>query len=427
MQARVYAEDASATVVSGYITAVHPPDEFEVKGVHVTIAAATRFSWLGGSVKDPETIRRGINVGAYVQATGTKNWKTNTVAATAVAVRDDTGQTVSGAGVIDRVIASGAESVFRADGYMVRINKGTEVRSGGGFLSPGEAGTNTWMRFEGRRTDSGEVLAAKVSFAKPKLPRQKHDPMAVQVTTFPPGSMIDFDGAFRTERAKHRMEDAGGWCGWYPVPQNAALQEGVRRIGMSLVPQYQRDLPEDDPGKIPFRFYAVDEKSVRSEIFCDKGLVLVPVQVIRRLKNDDQLAALLADGVAAELRSQQAHMMLDMGLISVAEAAAFVAVRSAAGVGAVWVGGAIAGHEIARKMEDERGRMALGLMSDAGFDPWQAPEVWRLLAPSHLPKDLAKLKYPARSTYLLSVLDLQYKRAMNLNTPTAEERSTSSR
>jgi hypothetical protein len=226
---------------------------------------------------------------------------------------------------------------------------------------------------------------SRPSFAKPKLPQQKRDPLAVQATTFPPGSMINFDGAFRTDRAKHKIEDAGGWCVWYPVPENAALQEGVRRIGMSQVPQYQRDLPDDDPGKIPFRFYAVDEKEMRSEIFCDKSLILVPFEAIPSFKNDAELAALLADGVAAEQRRQRARMMLDMVLVSVAEVAVYLTVRSAAGVGGRWVGGAIVGHEIERKMEDERGRVALGLMADAGFDPWQAPEAWRLLAPGPLP------------------------------------------
>jgi len=39
--------------------------------------------------------------------------------------------------------------------------------------------------------------------------------------------------------------------------------------------------------------------------------------------------------------------------------------------------------------------MALALMADAGFDPYQEPEAWRLLAPERLPKDLTKLKDPS--------------------------------
>jgi hypothetical protein len=58
--------------------------------------------------------------------------------------------------------------------------------------------------------------------------------------------------------------------------------------------------------------------------------------------------------------------------------------------------------------EEQRGRVALALMADAGYDPWQAPEAWRLLWPKSLPKDLGALKYPNRSGYQFSILSLQY-------------------
>jgi hypothetical protein len=67
-------------------------------------------------------------------------------------------------------------------------------------------------------------------------------------------------------------------------------------------------------------------------------------------------------------------------------------------------------HEIGRKMEEQRGRVALSLMADAGYDPWQAPEAWRLLAPKEPAKDPSKLKYPDRAGYQLEILNLQYKR-----------------
>jgi hypothetical protein len=405
------AEDPNATVVTGYVTAIHSPGEFEVNRRHVTIVASTEFGPLDGAAKNLQIERPDFSIGMYVRATGKMDYRTNTVIAAVIEIRDETEQNISGAGVIDRVFTTGPGPVFRADGYLVRVTPETDVHFGTGLTSLNEVGTNIWVRFEGKRNHSGEVLAAKAGFAKPKLPRHKRDPMAVQVGAFPPGSMIDFDGYFKTESAQHRLNDGGGWCGWYVVPQDVALQQRVRRIGMSVVPQYQRDMPDDDPAKIPFRFYAVNENTIRSEIFCDNGLVLVPLKAVERLTNDDQLAALLADGVAAELQHQGARIMLDMNLISAAEAAAYITIRSATGVGAAFGGGSILKYEIQRKMEDKRAREALGLMADAGFDPWQAPEAWRLLDPRTPKKNPSKLKYPARSTYLLGILAPQYKRA----------------
>ena len=47
-------------------------------------------------------------------------------------------------------------------------------------------------------------------------------------------------------------------------------------------------------------------------------------------------------------------------------------------------------------LEEQRGRIALSLMADAGYDPWQAPEAWRLMQPKRLPGDVSALPYPDR-------------------------------
>jgi hypothetical protein len=103
-------------------------------------------------------------------------------------------------------------------------------------------------------------------------------------------------------------------------------------------------------------------------------------------------------------------------LLSVAE----IATRS---IPAVNLGTSAAQIVIAKdamnKMEDDRGRVALGLLADAGYDPWQAPEAWRLLAPKELPANTAKLKDPARSAYLKEILGLEYKKGTT-GTPVAD-------
>lgn len=316
-------------------------------------------------------------------------------------------RTVSGLGIIDQVIASGPEPVFRADGYTFRVSAATEVRFREGLTALSEVGTNTLAKFDGERNSSGEIVATKVEFARLKLPKRIPGPTDLQWTTFPPGSKIDAYKGFAAAGTDFPEEDQGGWCGWYPVPQDAVLQERIRKVGMRVVPQYQRDLPADDRAKIPFRFYVVGGTYRRTAIFCDHGLVLVPAVAVERLTSDDLLAALLAEGVAGVLQ-QQAE---DGRPYTVKDAAML-----AAGAGGIAgpIPGAAAGTgrlieqlKAGRSMEHARGRMALGLMSDAGFDPHQAPEAWRLLAPDRLPKDLSKLKDPERGRYLLNFLKVQ--------------------
>ena len=98
----------------------------------------------------------------------------------------------------------------------------------------------------------------------------------------------------------------------------------------------------------------------------------------------------------------QLRMATAFGWSDVGEVAAF---------GVVGVAGVVIKHEILHKLEDQRGRMALGLMADAGYDPWQAPEAWRRLEPKQLPRDRSKLKYPGRAGYQLEILAMEYKRS----------------
>lgn len=317
-------------------------------------------------------------------------------------------RSVSGGGIIDRVITTGSVPVFRADGYTIRITPATQVRFGKGLQTLSEVGTNTFAIFTGKPDASGAIVATKAAFAKVKLPRRKPDPNAIQVTTFPSGSVIDADDGFKVGLKSFSPQDYGGWCGWYSIPDNPVEQEQVRRLGMRLVPQYQRDLPDDDPAKIPFRFYMVEDDYIRSDIFCNNGLVLVPAAVVNRLQSEDQLAAVLADGVAGELQLQAVEAR---GFtFTRTEAAELVAVGLASFGGdipAVIAGNtaniALQGKTV-RDVEHERGRMAIALIFDAGFNPQQAPEAWRLLAPARLPKNPSNLKYPEKSRNLQSIL-----------------------
>jgi hypothetical protein len=324
------------------------------------------------------------------------------------ATQPDPNKKISGFADIDQVITTGAGPVYRADGYTLRVSSTTNLRFTSGPTSLADVGTNVWVRYEGRRNNSGEIVLSSAEFLKPNLHLPKRDPKlsVAQVTTFPHGSMIDFDGSFRTEAFKHRLEDAGGGCGigWYPVAENAELQDRVRQIGLRLIPQYQRDLPDDDPAKIPFRFYAVQEGNFRFALGCKDGLILIPTPVVGRMQNDSELAAVIADAVALDLQRQNVQIQADMKWIAAAEAAAYVT----AGLTGL-TGAAIGALPFLHRIEEQRGRIALALMSDAGFDPWQAPEAWRMLAPIDFPKHPSKLKYPERSKYQIEILQLQYK------------------
>jgi hypothetical protein len=71
--------------------------------------------------------------------------------------------------------------------------------------------------------------------------------------------------------------------------------------------------------------------------------------------------------------------------------------------------GALPDKKIVDMLTEQRGRLLLAMMADAGYDPWQAPEAFRMVTVKEMPNDITLVKYPDFSGYLLGVLSLQYR------------------
>ena len=103
------------------------------------------------------------------------------------------------------------------------------------------------------------------------------------------------------------------------------VQDFVSKIGKSLIPQYQKVLPDSDPTKIHFRFYVVhpvgttlnnemgkiDNLSFLQRPSWDEavvslpcGLILIPESTLARIDNEAQLAVMLSDAIATVLQKQ---------------------------------------------------------------------------------------------------------------------------
>jgi Domain of unknown function (DUF5666) len=411
-----FAQQSSEPLIEGYVTAVSSPDEFNVNGNRVLITDETSYAVRGGTnPADQGALRQQVRVGAYVYVTGEFVQHSGVMKARTVVFRDDLDKKLAGLGVIQQVIARGTETVFEADGYHIRITPATQIRFSDPSLTLAKVDVNTWVKYQGQRNEAGELVASSVVFLPGKLSQQRSASRLQH-------SAIPFRPAGSTRKNPAELAQGGEkvWGGevrlgahWYRIPQDPSLQGRVDRVGMSLVPAYQKEMPANHPSKIPFRFYAVDDSRVRTEICSTDGLILISKQMVDRLKSNDELAAVLADGVAYNLQRQAAR--LDLGVVNVLELGGENAsLLTTAGlafpvVGLVTELGAFATQsKIDDALEDQRGRVALTLMADAGYDPRQAPEAWRLLEPKHLPANPQALKYPRLSGYQLGILNLQY-------------------
>lgn len=418
------AQEEKLHSLHGYITFVQSPTNIDVNGAHVTISDQTQVGLIGtGSVTRHEVLTENLHIGAYVEAKGIFVKNSNTFQASSLEFREIANKPISGVGVIDKLISTGSEPLIQADGYKIRITTKTQTAFAGNMQSLSDLGTNVWVRYEGRRDGSGILEATSAKFFRSKQ-AQKAEASTLSAgtqmqTTAPQDkqpsmptvdSWIDANGKFASLHTKVRYSDSGGYCGWHKFLADPTLEERVQRIARNVIPVYQKQLPTNHPSKIKFAFYVVDEPHYRFDLSCNLGVVLVPKQVIDRLKNDDQLAAILADGVAWNLERQSSKLHDELYLVygtGVATDVAEVILPELAVPGvAIQM---IELNKILLRMEEQRGRIALSLLADAGYNPWQAPEAWKLLAPKKLPNDLSTLKYPSRSEYQLGILYQQYK------------------
>lgn len=303
----------------------------------------------------------------------------------------------------------GGEYILQADGYRVRIRlHGNNLSFHEPLKSIADVAPGSWIRFKGLRDEAGIVNPEQAEFFSPGTRTARTAMGPTKAKKLPDdqpvtrASMIDDKGNLQPYGKKMRMSNFAPPCGWNKVPADAALQERVKRVGMRLVPEYQTQLGRDMPTRIPFRFYAVEDSKTRSPISCSAGLVLVPKNVVERMQNDDQLAAVLADGVAYSLILQQsAFTTSDAVLIGLEGASIYF-------IGLPFPTSLVE-HSQQIQMERKVGRIALQLLEDTGYDPWQAPEAWRLLAPKELPQDVKSLEYTREGKYQLEMLRSQNK------------------
>lgn len=417
----VSAQQAGEETAAGYITAFNLPRGFDVDREHVLLTRSTEIRLEKPRKTDTNsTLIADLRIGTHVEVIGSIDYKTKDLIARTVMIRDDWNKKVYGFGVIFKVVESGPYPVFHADGYDIRINADTATSFLGDLKSLSDITANCWLRFEGKRDEKGVLDASKAAFA-PAKPTKFKALQGIEVanvhvkgadsnvsstpSTAPETFVQGEDGTALTE---DRQVKIGPFSQWHTLPADQPLQQRVHNVGMKLIPAYQLQLPDDDPSKIHFRFYAADYSRTRTDICLLDGVIIVPRQVVERLQNDDQLAAVLADGVAYNLQRQAAR-----AVVNLRKQLGAMAVEAAAGllVPVPLVGIPGPNLYLYQELEQERGRIALSLMVDAGYDPRQAPLAWRLLGPRHLPKDLGSLEYPDRSVYQLNILNLQYRKS----------------
>ncbi len=283
--------------------------------------------------------------------------------------------------------------LIRADGYLLLLTPRTAFTSNLADSSLHGLQTNTWITYHGVRQPNGMILVDTASvknneIAAPEdhlLGKSKYDPEKVDPKSKQSGVSKYFLGIDPKKIA--------------PYPDEA-MQSRIERIGNSLIPAYQKALPESDKTKIVFRFQLIDEKKWHGSIGWPSGVILVPRQAVEHLPNDSQLAALLADNIAVALEKQTLRRQPSKHKMDVASIAGGVGGLFVPGLGlATDITNAKIAEAIELRNEEQSGRVSLTLLSDAGYDIQQAPLAWwRIWAKD--PDKLVESPLPPRAVNL---------------------------
>src|SRR5689334_18742554 len=83
-----------------------------------------------------------------------------------------------------------------------------------------------------------------------------------------------------------------GRVGNFKLMPSEGVQAYVRTIGASLIPQYQRDLPDSGHRKIPFQWYVVQNKEANAFALAN-GTVVINSGLLDVLDNEAQLAGVM--------------------------------------------------------------------------------------------------------------------------------------
>lgn len=249
-----------------------------------------------------------------------------------------------------------------------------EAVGAGPLTSLADIGPGVVMTYEGKEQPDGTVLTSKVTFVKNEQEKGERDLWKkLKIKEKPSNFLEGKPGELKVGNAK------------YKVLPNQEVQDYANRIGQSLIPAYQRNLPEGDPNKIPFKFVVIMQKGFNASAY-PNGVIIIHDDVFKIIENEAQFAAILGHEIA---HATQEHTYRQLQHNKKRRKALAIAALFAAGMGYYSISNVLDMVNAAmingysRTMENQADRVGLQYMTDAGYDPRESPRVWKLVTKKH--------------------------------------------
>jgi hypothetical protein len=443
--------EAKEIKIHGYVTNIISPTQFEIEDYRITRELSLILELEKEDNDEPIQFRpEDIRVGTELEIKGDYDQKSGELRAKSIRVFLDEYKKIKRTALIERQPqlkqdSGGWEGTFFADGQTVHVESSTKVlfkpnrteskalkqrekhqkpsaegdheqpvgkAASQNGLQPLESldqiGANTFMTYEGQRQPDGSILATKIEFVRSELEKgeaklwKELDPK-VKESEFTQGK----PGELKIRN-----------IGKFKLLPDQTVQAYTQRIGDTLVPRFQRELATDDPNKIHFRFFVVNDK--RPNAFSlPNGVIVVHSAMFEVCTNEAQFAAVLGHEITHTVekhtwRQLQYHKKKLMALRIGGAVAAGMGAYGIRDITTLIEAGVRNGYS--RSLENQADREGLQNMFDAGYDPREAPNVWKEMT-KHLGDQPTNLFWSnhdsntVRRSYLMAELRNNYSTA----------------
>ncbi|HEY8559869.1 MAG TPA: M48 family metalloprotease [Pyrinomonadaceae bacterium] len=406
--------------IRGYVTNVFSPTSFEIDEYKVTKDASVVLDFENQDKDNLQFKAEDIRVGTEIEVEGTLNQETDELTATKVTVDLEQFRKLKNTTVLTRAPegieknGTGWQGTFWADGRRIRVEPETQVlfelnKTEKKEASQAAQNKNKVKKDDKKKEENAPAVDEEDEFTNSEPLKAVADVKAGMFVTYegkeqPDGAVLaarvvfmknDFEkGEERFWKSLTIKEKASNFesqnpgelkisqVGKFKLLPNQEVQEYVRRLGESLIPPHQKLLPAGDPQKIPFKFYVLSNKQANAFATAN-GIIAINSGMLMLLENEAQLAAVMAHEIS---HATQEHSWRQMNKDKGKRTAIMVGAIAAAAFGVYGVQNileltlAAMQNGYSRRLENQADRIGLEYMIDAGYDPREAPRVWKLMA-----------------------------------------------
>jgi Zn-dependent protease with chaperone function len=386
--------------IRGYVTEFRSPTDFDIEDYRITRDQTFELDFENASPEITFQLQD-IRVGVELEIKGSLNEQTGELKAKAIKVDLEQFKSMKQTAFVSsapeglQLLDGTWAGELRADGQVIRVTNATavvfkptkrekklaeqkkknanddEVEAVEPLKSLDQVTVGMAMTYEGRRDrETGKILAERLEFSSNDM-EDGEAKMWKSLKTSVKAAQGLKPGELKIDKV-----------GKFKLLPDSEVQAYVTALGQRLIPTYQRGLPASDPRRIPFQFHVVQDKSVNA-FATPNGIVVVNSGLMEMVENEAQLAAVVGHEIAHAThehtwRQQQFHAKKRMGIAIAGAIASAYGMQNLADMATLVNGAIVNGHQ--RVLENQSDRIGLLYMIDAGYDPRQAPSVWKLMA-----------------------------------------------